>query len=842
MDNNISSIKTADETNNQDNNDDGQEKNQIKYLQNPHLSNLKYIERNVSLYSNLYKIIITENKDLYEYALDFKINDGSEHLVSTKMKRKIMNKNHEEITKEYGIYILAGDAFYSMKKVDEIKEKIIQVNNVNYSVMIKPTKEIISLKTDMNYMMDKYKNGGEKEIKTIFEIMIKEILRHNPSLKYVMKLFGNKDKEKTLKGKEDYNSIKIMPGFITRVMVLENGFYLNVDIKSKIISEFNCLQLIDSFVSDKKKIKREEKNEINDWFYDKIIETSHTNQRFKIEKVDFDKKANNTDIKIGEQTKKFYQYYKDCFNIDIDKSSPLLVIKQKGKKEFNNQLLYPPEVCHIVGLNDDMVKDQVLLKKVYEKTKLTPNNKIENINDILSILNEKKPIVKVKNVNDENITKTLKSSYEKKIEFGIDIIDAKKENFEGLIMESPYLLGKNNNKIKNPFQPFKVIYPKEINFILFYHKYHEQEKKKFFELVKQASKGYGLIIGKMDYRYLNNEDPEVWKKEIKQYAYNSKYNIVLILLDDYLNKIGLYDELKYFSQENEGIISQFILTNSFTRKNGMSVVSNILIQINTKIGGISYVIDFDKNIKDKHLMIIGINSSKLIIDKVPYLSISYCASLNDDFTEYTNKKEILNEEENRNNSLSIGVFLYEALIEYFKKNKKFPGGVIIYRQGISEGKESVIMGEIEQINDILTGNSPYETIKGLIIPYYYILVNKRSTIKFFESSPDSDENDYYENPENGLLVIRKAVRDEIFEFYIQPQKVNSGTATPTNYRVMYGTMNNHDILPKLSFDLCYLYSNWRGPVRIPAPLKYAEKLAKLKYGINDNVKNSLCFI
>ena len=152
------------------------------------------------------------------------------------------------------------------------------------------------------------------------------------------------------------------------------------------------------------------------------------------------------------------------------------------------------------------------------------------------------------------------------------------------------------------------------------------------------------------------------------------------------------------------------------------------------------------------------------------------------------------------------------------------------------------MGEIEQINDILTGNSPYETIKGLIIPYYYILVNKRATIKFFESSPDSDENDYYENPENGLLVIRKAVRDEIFEFYIQPQKVNSGTATPTNYRVMYGTMNNHDILPKLSFDLCYLYSNWRGPVRIPAPLKYAEKLAKVKFGLNDKIKNNLSYI
>jgi hypothetical protein len=455
--------------------------------------------------------------------------------------------------------------------------------------------------------------------------------------------------------------------------------------------------------------------------------------------------------------------------------------------------------------------------------------------------------VKVKNVNDENITKTLKSSYEKKTEFGIDIIDAKKENFEGLIMESPYLLGKNNNKIKNPFQPFKVIYPKEINFILFYHEYHDQEKKKFFELVKQASKGYGLIIGKMDYRYLKDEDPEVWKKEIKKYASNSKYNIVLILLDDYLNKIGLYDELKYFSQENEGIISQFISTNSFTRKNGMSVVSNILIQINTKIGGISYVIDFDKNIKDKHLMIIGVNSSKLIIDKVPHLSISYCASLNDDFTEYTNKKEILNEEENRNNSLSIGVFLYEALIEYFKKNKKFPGGVIIYRQGISEGKESVIMGEIEQINEILTGDSPYETIKGLIIPYYYILVNKRSTIKFFESSPDSDENDYYANPENGLLVRRKAVRDEIFEFYIQPQKVNIGSATPTYFHVPYGNMDYPELLIQLTYWTTYLYANWQNAVRVPHVIKLAEKLSSMaakftKSELNENLSEQQSFL
>ena len=55
-------------------------------------------------------------------------------------------------------------------------------------------------------------------------------------------------------------------------------------------------------------------------------------------------------------------------------------------------------------------------------------------------------------------------------------------------------------------------------------------------------------------------------------------------------------------------------------------------------------------------------------------------------------------------------------------------------------------------------------------------------------------------------------------------------------------MNCPDILPTLTFDLCFLYSNWRGPVRVPAPLKYAEKLAKSKAGVNDAIKTTLSYI
>ena len=37
-----------------------------------------------------------------------------------------------------------------------------------------------------------------------------------------------------------------------------------------------------------------------------------------------------------------------------------------------------------------------------------------------------------------------------------------------------------------------------------------------------------------------------------------------------------------------------------------------------------------------------------------------------------------------------------------------------------------------------------------------------------------------------------------------------------------------EIIPKFTFDLCHIYSNWQGTVRIPNVIKAAEKLSKKK--------------
>ena len=86
-----------------------------------------------------------------------------------------------------------------------------------------------------------------------------------------------------------------------------------------------------------------------------------------------------------------------------------------------------------------------------------------------------------------------------------------------------------------------------------------------------------------------------------------------------------------------------------------------------------------------------------------------------------------------------------------------------------------------------------------------------------------------------------------FEFYIQPQKVNIGSATPTYFHVAYGTMNFPELLILLTYWKTYLYSNWQNAVRVPHVIKMAEKLAYMtakftQSELNKNLLNKQSFL
>ena len=212
-------------------------------LGNPNLKNLNYIETEIPIYANLYKIELERNYTLYEYAVNFQYERDDKYTLSTPFKQRIINTVSSKIAQNFKNFIFIGGALFSEKKVEGGSQLQTVYHSVEYIIDIQPTAKQIEMSKDSQIMMKQY-NEGKIEIKTIFEIIVKEILRHNPSLIKDANSYFDKSHEKELQAMEEYNDINIVNGYDTKVMILDSGIYLNVEKKTNITSKFNCLQLI----------------------------------------------------------------------------------------------------------------------------------------------------------------------------------------------------------------------------------------------------------------------------------------------------------------------------------------------------------------------------------------------------------------------------------------------------------------------------------------------------------------------------------------------------------------------------------------------------------------------
>lgn len=803
----------------------------FEFIPHPKIKAYPYTsDKTVPLYSNLYKLNFTKSFDLYEYSLKF--NDTDTHL-STGFRKKIISKINKELKKEYGSFFFTGSSIFSTNKIKEVKNFNIDYKSIDYLIFIQPTENIINLKEMTE------NNSFDQHAKTVVELLIKDILKANKFLKFFKNLYGKKIDEKTINSKN--NSVSLFPGFTTKVLSLPEGLFLNVDIKNKILSADNCLTIMSKFCPRGVNVTNTESyKKLNNYFKDRCIETTHTNQKMKIESISRDRTPKNTALNLQGEHVNLVKFYKKVFNIDLNPDQPLFIIKKKNDND-NRCITIPPQVCLLSGLTDDMSQDFHLMRDIADYTKMKPENKVSAINDVLRLLKEKEKIIKVNPETKETIT--YKSPFEKLIEYGLEIKSIT-SLVKGRLMDDPVILAKKDSVVKNISRPFDVLDSKPIKSLIFYHPLYKYLSDDLIKLMNTAGEGYGIKNTITDAVPVKSEVPSDWITEIKK-KFTKKYNIVIVILDDYMKGLGFYEYMKKFSLEGSGYPFQIILEKSITSKNKLSIVSNILLQCNTKIGGSSYKMMLPKEIQKKNLMIIGVDTSHRGDDRT---AIAMCATIDGAFTQYYNKNEIVKESNNSIRILPIASFIKEAIAKYHSENDDIPGGIVIYRQGVSKEQKYQLINEIKHIDYLLKGTGQDDTFKDTPIPYYYVLVNKKTSLKFFEISKDNrySSKDNFENPEPGLLVAERISDLDVFEFFIQPQKVNSGSATPTCFHVAYGDLNCPEIIPKLTYDLCYLYCNWRGPVRIPAPLKYAEKLSKTMSKVGDslhnNAKTGLLFI
>lgn len=766
---------------------------EIHYQAKPTLTKAKlpYLKpEEKEIYVNLFKINIKKPLKLFQYpyavapeidASDLRIRNKLFKYASTGEK-----ENRKKVKDFYGECFVFGDSLYAMKEIKDaltFKSRLYLDGLTEYTIKIQPKANERTIN----------QNDLEKDplTKQFIEILIRDILRANPNLDFYRGLFVIKNQKKQLDSEKN-GSVFFYPGYTTSFMETESGNYLNVTLKNKILSKDTVLEYMDYYGYK----TQNEKNKLKDDLIGKSFKVTYAKKNFVIDDILFDRNPNIQDFMYDGKKVVLKDYYEKKYKIKIKNlNQPLLVVKKVDSTQKEINLYFVPELCNLAGLDDEFIKDRDFMKQLANYTKLTPKDRITKTNEFLKLL-----------VNNEKKKPDQLSAKEKSELYGIEVT-ALDQHHKAYNIKDTILEGAGHSKIALN-KPFKVISKKDMTkWICLYRKSNYNDADYLFKSLSKASQGYGLVISEPEWVEMGDrDDAPTWVNTADDYMNGNQYKFALFLLD---RNDRIYRNIKIHSLCRQGYVSQVVKVASL-KKNALSVCSKILLQINAKLSGVSYIAKFDNDVKDRKLMIIGVDSSHI---KGKRTGVAMVATINPSFTNFYNKEHIIEEKTKEQFVFSISSFIEEAIAKYNEFNKHLPGGIIIYRQGVSFQQKEFLEKEVQNIQKVCDKNK---------ILYEYILVNTKTTYKFFEYQKEG-----YINPEGGLLVLNGVTNRNLFEFYIQPQKVTGGSATPSCFTVAYGNLNFPEIIPKLTFDLCHLYSNWQGPVRVPHVLKSAEKLSKM---------------
>ena len=772
---------------------------EVSFIENPHLDlkSLPYIENKKSVYANLYEIKIKKELKLcqYPYSVTPEIEAGD-----IRIRDKIFKACNRKLKDVYGECFISGDSLYGMNKVDD-------VHDFQAKIYLKGlTEYTISFQKCANEKTIKQEDVQKDQLaKQFIEILIRDILHSNPKLDFYKGLFVRNDQEKKIE--TERVSIKFYPGFTTSFMETEGGNFLNVTLKNKIIQADTVLD----FLKDHKYTNHNNQEELRELLTGRSFKVSYAKRNYRIDDVLFDRNPQNQKFNHDGKSKNLVQYYEEAHKLKIkDKNQPLLLVKRLGAQEQVTNLYFVPELCYLAGIDDNATKDGMFMRELAKYTKLNPGDRVQKTNEFLQLLTD--------NNRDPKHPDSL-SAKEKSDLYGIEVKPVDKL-FDAYYMKETKLIGGGKKPVSVNDRTFPVLDKVDMtNWVCFYEKSNYNDAENLYNNLAKAAQAFKLNIAEPEWVEMPNKSHvKDWTATADEYVGKGKkdYTFAVFLLGKYNEHY--YPELKKHSLVKNGYVSQVIRAFSLKKKGVLSVCSKILLQINAKLRGTSYMASVDKNLGDRDIMVVGVDSSHI---KGQRTGVAMVASINKNFTDFYNKESLIKEAKKEELSFCVSSFLEEATAAYSKENKKAPKNIIIYRQGVSLQQKEFLKAEIRQIDQVCRNKN---------IQYYYILVNTKTTYKFFEKAGNK-----YNNPGAGLLIMGGITNKNFFEFYIQPQEVTGGSATPTCFHVAYGNMNFPEIVPKFTYDLCHIYSNWQGTVRIPNVIKCAEKLSKMtaKYTVGE---------
>ena len=284
-----------------------------------------------------------------------------------------------------------------------------------------------------------------------------------------------------------------------------------------------------------------------------------------------------------------------------------------------------------------------------------------------------------------------------------------------------------------------------------------------------------------------------------------------------------YNDIKKLLIKDRPVPSQVVLLKTIQAGRGLrSICNKILIQICAKVGGIPWTIN-NFPFSDRPTMLVGIDPYQKNMGGGKKVNIlAFCATMDRNFSKYWTTVRI--QDFGQETGTQLQSCMTQALAEFKEANKIEVENIIVFRDGVSDSQRKAIEDlEVSALRQVTGGRK-----------MIFICVNKRINARFYVGD-NLKPNQPLSNPPAGTLIQSKVCGEK--EFYLISQKTLQGTASPSHFYILVNDFNNgKEKIQLLCYKLCYMYYNWVGSIKIPAPIQYAQKLSNLigdKFG---NVK------
>ncbi len=543
---------------------------------------------------------------------------------------------------------------------------------------------------------------------------------------------------------------------------------------------------------------------------------------YRIDDLDFQlNPLNKFSIRGGGETT-YAEYYEKKYNKKLRNLHQPLIVNRK-KKGSDEVIYLIPELCIMTGQSDEMRQNFQLQKDLNQLIKPNPQKRLKECQKLIDLIktNEK--------------TKDLLKKWAISIEVNPVSVDASKLDAGNIIMGRDNQFPLDNTpdfdrKIQT--EMFSQVQLKKI--ALFCNSRDRDVSASFMSTLKESVKTFHYPMDSPKEFFIDGRNFEDWERQFKKYL-DDTVQAVILLLPGKKKAAPFYDNVKKYLLTKCPIPSQVVLVPTIQNgKNTRSIVNKILIQLCAKVGGIPWSVK-DFPFVDKPTMIVGIDVLHKPAMKNKSL-LSFCGTTNKSFSRYFSSIDLYPDGEDMGKAIQATV--KNAILAFGKTNKVLPARLIVYRDGVSDSQRKVleereVKAFLRAFDDLI--ESKEINAKPELI---FICVNKKVATKFFTG--DNLQREGLGNPEQGTVVSSEVTTGN--DFYLISQKTTQGSAAPTHYFVLSHYVNGDDgyvdktkeisekvmvDIQKLTYKLCYMYYNWSGSIKVPAPIQYAQKLSTL---------------